>query len=137
MVTAIHHGFFLFCFLFLAGQVQASFYIQPVSADGVAAIGQQAVFHCRAGAGFRVSKWEVTVPTLRELVTNVGNHVTALHDLGVEFSISGDKKNSCLTFNATATTNGTAVVCEVENTTDFLMAYKSSKVLTLFYGKLV
>ena len=113
----------------------AGFIIQPDPADGIAAIGQQAKFRCRASDGFKFSKWEVTIPEVRELSTSNNNHVNALRHFGVTFT-SESERDSCLIFNATVMTSGTVVTCEVENISNFLLASKSSEVTTFFYGKL-
>ena len=51
------------------------FDIEPDAASGVVPIGHQATFHCRASEGFVIAKWEVTLPGVRQLATNVVNHL--------------------------------------------------------------
>ena len=97
-------------------------------------IGHQATFHCRASDGFVISKWEVTTPTIRTLATNVINQVELLHMLGISFTFEKSMRESYLVINATNTTDGSIVQCEVESE-NRLNANKSLPVQTVFYGE--
>ena len=111
------------------------FDIAPDAASGVVPIGHQATFHCRASEGFVTSKWEVTPPGVRTLSTNVVNYLDLLHMLGIAFTFELSMRESYLVINATNTTDGSTVQCEVEQSANRLNADKSPKVQTVFYGK--
>ena len=107
----------------------------PDAASGVVPIGHQATFHCRASEGFVTSKWEVNPPTVRTLSTNVGNQLELLHMLGITFTFEMSMRESYLVINATHTTDGSIVQCEVEESENRLNSNRSPAVQTVFYGK--
>ena len=111
------------------------FDIAPDAASGVVPIGHQATFHCRATEGFVIYKWEVTPPTARTLSTNVVSQVQLLHMLGISFTFEMSMRESYLVINATNATDGSIVVCEVEESANRLNADKSPPVKTVFYGE--
>ena len=111
------------------------FDIAPDAASGVVPIGHQAKFHCRASEGFMIYKWDVTPPTMRTFSTNVANQIELLHMLGISFTFEMSLRESYLVINATKTTDGSIVQCEVEESANRLNANKSLPVQTVFYGK--
>ncbi len=111
-----------------------SFESEPQYASAIAPFGQQAVLYCKAGQGFFIAKWEVSIPS-RKLNTNVPSDVNILRTLGITVNSSSSNESSII-INATQANNGIQIRCELLDTRTSLISRQSSVITTQFYGML-